>query len=244
MIQTLRTALRSHRARRRARLAIWRAGWSADLNAPGARRAARYDMHILDHGLIRLLWKNRSEIAPGIWRGNQPAPGDVADLAAMGIRSIINFRGPNQWGSYLLEAEACAAHDITLVNGRLYSSAAPTPAEIHAAINLIEAAEKPVFLHCKSGADRAGLASALWLLAQGTDPSEAAKQLSWKRAHLRISRTGILDAFIAEYTRAHDATGIGFLDWVDTEYDFVTLASFFSDTRVTFRPLDWILRRE
>jgi protein tyrosine phosphatase (PTP) superfamily phosphohydrolase (DUF442 family) len=244
MIQTLRTALRNHRARRRARLATWRAGWSADLNAPGARRAAYYDMHVLDHGLIRLLWKNRSQIAPGIWRGNQPAPGDVAGLAAMGIRTIINFRGKNQWGSYLLEAEACAVHGITLVNGRLYSSTAPKPAEIHAALDLIEAAEKPVFMHCKSGADRAGLAAALYLLAQGADPAEAARQLSWKRAHLRISRTGILDAFIAAYAEAHEKTGIGFLDWVDTEYDFVTLASFFSDTRVTFRLVDWILRRE
>ena len=244
MIQTLRTALRSYRARRRARLATWRAGWSADLNTPGARRTAYYDMHVLDHGLIRLAWKNRAQIAPGIWRGNQPAPRDVAALAEMGIRTIINFRGQNQWGSYLLEAEACAAHSITLVNGRLYSSTAPKPAEIHAAIDLIEAAEKPLFIHCKSGADRAGLAAALYLLAQGADPSEAARQLSWKYAHLRISRTGILDAFIADYARARAQTGIGFLDWVDTEYDFVTLASFFSDTRVTFSLLDWILRRE
>ena len=244
MIQTLRTALRSHRARRRARLAAWRAGWSADLDAPGARRAARYDMHVLDHGVIRLLWKNRAQIGPGIWRGAQPSPRDVADLAAKGIRTIVNFRGPNQWGSYLLEAEACAAHGITLVNGRLYSSTAPTPDEIHTALDLIEAAEKPVFLHCKSGADRAGLASVLWLLAQGAEPAEAARQLSWKRAHLRISRTGILDAFVAEYARARAATGIGFLDWVDTEYDFAALASCFDDTRVTFRPLDWILRRE
>jgi len=244
MIQSLRTALRSHRARRRARLAHWRAGWSADLDAPGARRAARYDMHVLDHGVIRVLWKNRAQIAPGIWRGNQPAPHDVADLAAMGIRTIVNFRGPNQWGSYLLEAEACAAHGITLVNGRLYSNTAPTPEQIHAALNLIETAEKPVFLHCKSGADRAGMASALYLLAQGVAPKEAAKQLSWKYAHLRVSRTGILDAFVAKYAAARAATGIGFLDWVDTAYDAQRLTSSFEGTRVTFRLMDWILRRE
>lgn len=244
MIQTLRTALSNRRARRRARLAAWRAGWSADLDAPGARRAARYDMLVLDHGLIRLIWKNRSEIAPGIWRGNQPAPGDVAKLAARGFRSIINFRGASHWGSYHLEAEACAAHGIALANGRLFSSSAPKPAEIHAALALIEAAEKPVFVHCKSGADRAGLASVLWLLARGADPETAARQLSWKRAHLRISRTGILDAFIADYARARAATGIGFLDWVDTVYDGDALTSSFEARRIALRPLDWILRRE
>lgn len=244
MIDTLRSALRNRRARLRARRAEWRARWSADLDAPGARRAARYDMNVLDHGFIRRFWKNRSEIAPGIWRGNQPSPEDVAELARMGIRTIINFRGRNQWGSYLLEEEACARHGITLVNGRLYSNSAPTPEQIHAALNLIEAAEKPVFLHCKSGADRAGLASVLYLLAHGTPPEAAAKQLHWTRAHLSISRTGILDAFLAAYAEARAETGIGFLDWVDSAYDFLTIESAFSDKHVKNRLLDWVLRRE
>jgi len=105
----LKTALSNRRARRRAALSDWRAGWTADLDAPGARKAARYDMDILDHGLLRRLWTNRHEIAPGIWRSNQPSPEQVADLAAMGIRTIVNFRGRNQWGSYLLAETGEAA---------------------------------------------------------------------------------------------------------------------------------------
>ncbi len=244
MIDRIRTALRTRRARQRARRAEWRARFGADLDAPGARRAARHDMNFWDHGFVRRLWKNRSEVAPGIWRGNQPSPEDVAGLADMGIRTIINFRGRNQWGSYMLEEEACAQHGITLVNGRLYSSSAPTPEQIHAALDLIEAAEKPVFIHCKSGADRAGLASVLYLLSQGGDPARAARQLHWTRAHLSISRTGILDAFLAAYAKARAETGIDFLEWVDTEYDFRTVESVFSDKRVKNRLLDWMLRRE
>jgi protein tyrosine phosphatase (PTP) superfamily phosphohydrolase (DUF442 family) len=240
----LKTALSNRRARRRAALAEWRAGWSADLDAPGARRAARYDMDILDHGLIRRVWTNRHEIAPGVWRSNQPSPEQVADLAAMGIRTILNFRGRNQWGSYLLEAEACAAHGITLANGRLYSNRAPTREEILAALALMEAAERPMLMHCKSGADRAGLASALYLLAHGHDQAEAAAQFSWKHAHFRISRTGILDAFVAAFVRAHRDTGIDFRSWVETAYDPDALTERFTRTRGGNRLLDWVLRRE
>lgn len=244
MINAIKTALRNRRARRRAVLSRWRADWSADLNAPGARKAARYDMNVLDHGVVRRFWTNRQEIAPGIWRSNQPSPEQVARLAQMGIRTIVNFRGANQWGSYLLEAEACAAHGITLVNGRLYSSTAPTRAEIHAALALMEAAEKPMLMHCKSGADRAGLASVLYLLAHGATPEEAARQLSWKRAHFRISRTGILDAFVTSYAQARQSTDIGFLDWVDTVYDPEELTAAFTRARGGNSLLDWVLRRE
>jgi len=244
LMTALKTALSNRRARRRAALSDWRAGWTADLDAPGARKAARYDMDILDHGLLRRLWTNRHEIAPGIWRSNQPSPEQVADLAAMGIRTIVNFRGRNQWGSYLLEAEACAAHGITLVNGRLYSNRAPTRAEILAALALMDDAQKPMLMHCKSGADRAGLASALYLLANGHDPGEAAAQFSWKHAHFRTSRTGILDAFIAAYAKAHADTGIAFRDWVNTAYDAEALTRVFRNTRHGNRLLDWMLRRE
>lgn len=244
LMTALKTALSHRRARRRAALAEWRAGWSTDLDAPGARRAARYDMDILDHGLLRRVWTNRHEIAPGVWRSNQPSPEQVADLAAMGIRTILNFRGRNQWGSYLLEAEACEVHGIALVNGRLYSNRAPTREEIHAALALMDAAETPMLMHCKSGADRAGLASALYLLDQGRDPAEAAAQFSWKHAHFRISRTGILDAFVQSYATAKAETGIGFRDWVDRVYDPEALTVAFNTTRRGNRLLDWVLRRE
>ncbi len=241
---SLKTLLKAHRAKRRAKLAEWRAGWSHDLNAPGARNAARYDMNWLDHGIIRKVWKNRREVAPGIWRANQPAPDDIARYAKEGIRTILNFRGANQWGSYLLEAEAAATHGIRLVNSRLYSNRAPERDEIHQALAQIETAEKPLLIHCKSGADRAGLASALWVLASGATAEEAASHLSLRHAHVKTSRTGILDAFIAQYAKAHQDTGIGFMDWVDQVYDPETLSHEFANSRAGNRFLDWVLARE
>ncbi|MCL9977362.1 tyrosine-protein phosphatase, partial [Klebsiella quasipneumoniae] len=59
----------------------------------------------------------------------------------------------------------------------------------------------PLLVHCKSGADRAGLASGLCLLVEGRTAAEALRQLSWRFGHVKQARTGILDAFFLRYQR-------------------------------------------
>jgi protein tyrosine/serine phosphatase len=77
-----------------------------------------------------------------------------------------------------------------------------------------------VLIHCKSGADRAGLASAIWLMVmEGRPVEEARAMLSWRYLHLRWSRTGVLDLVLDSYGARNAAAPIGFEDWVATEYD-------------------------
>lgn len=228
----------------RRRSAKWRAGWVHDLTSPGARASAYFDMNWLDHGALRKLWSNRHEIAPGVWRSNQPSPEQIADLAAIGIRTIMNFRGPSDWGSYVLEKEACDAHGITLINARLYSSVAPSKELILQVIDVFETAERPLLMHCKSGADRAGLGAAIYLLWSGAAPQAAADQLSLKYLHVKRSKTGILDAFIDAYAQAHAARGTGFMEWLENDYDPDRLSTEYRPARVTGRLVDMVLRRE
>jgi hypothetical protein len=75
----------------------------------------------------------------------------------------------------------------------------------------------PALLHCKSGADRAGLAAGLVLLFEGRTAGEAARQLSWRHLHIAGSPTGILDAFFRMYA-AEGEGRLPFLDWVRAEY--------------------------
>ncbi|MEK9552685.1 MAG: protein tyrosine phosphatase, partial [Alphaproteobacteria bacterium] len=77
----------------------------------GKRRGLRdwTDLIFKDHGFLRVWWHNLHEIAPGMWRSNQPGPGRVLAAAQMGVRTIINLRGPRDDGGWQLEAEACAA---------------------------------------------------------------------------------------------------------------------------------------
>ena len=90
---------------------------------------------------------------------------------------------------------------------------------LHAARALFEEIELPAMMHCKSGADRAGLMAALYLLIAKKQPArEAVKQLTWKYGHVKQAKTGVLDAFFASYLPYEDR-GMGFFDWVDGVYD-------------------------
>jgi len=98
-------------------------------------------------------------------------------------------------------------------------------------------------MHCKSGADRAGLASGLAIMFEGGTAAEALKQLSWRFGHWSRARTGVLDAFFIRY--AADAEGrLPFLDWVRTEYDEVSLKRDFVAGGLSSFVTDRILRRE
>ena len=213
---------------------------------PGTRRGLRdwTELIFKDHGFLRIWWHNLHEVAPGMWRSNQPGPSRVRAAAGMGIRTIINLRGPRDDGGWRLEAEACAQAGITLLDFTARSRAAPDKAMLHAARELFAEAELPAMMHCKSGADRAGLMAALFLLIVEKRPvREAAAQLAWKYGHVKQAKTGLLDAFFAAYMPYEDQ-GMDFFDWVDSIYDPDEVTRNFQAKGWAVRLTDSILRRE
>ena len=61
---------------------------------------------------------------------------------------------------------------------------------------------------------------------------------------LKEGKTGLLDAFFDAYVEAETATGIGFEDWLRTEYDREQLKTDFLKSGQAKLRLDWFLRRE
>jgi protein tyrosine/serine phosphatase len=154
------------------------------------------DLIFKDHGFLRLCWHNQHLVSDGIWRSNQPGPSRIAALGQAGIKTIINLRGPRQDGGWQLEAEACAKAGITLLDFTARSRAAPSKDMLYEARDLFAALKTPALMHCKSGADRAGLMSALYLLIAKQQPARVAMtQLAWKYGHVKAAKTGLLDAF-------------------------------------------------
>ncbi len=197
-----------------------------------------------DHGCLRLCWHNLYQISDEAWRSNQPTPGRIAAAAKNGIKTIINLRGPRNDGGWRLENEACQNHGLTLVDFTVRSRAVPDAPNIHAAKTLFENVEYPILMHCKSGADRAGIMAALYLLLhQSASLDEASKQLSFKYLHVRQSKTGLLDAFLETY-RPFEADGMTFIDWVDQHLDPAAITSQFQSKDWANRLVDSILRRE
>ena len=130
------------------------------------------------------------------------------------MKAILNLRGATEYGSYLLEREACAAAGIELVDFKLSSRNLPTRKEILALDDLFERLPRPFLMHCKSGADRAGFAAALYLLLRGgVSVDEARAQFSWRYLHLKGAATGVLHFLLDSYAADAEKEPMDFREW-------------------------------
>jgi len=200
-----------------------------DISTPAGRRAAWTHLLITDHGLLRLPWRNLWQISPGVWRSNQPSPGRIARHARSGISTILNLRGASAQSFYLFEVEACRRHGIDLVDLRLNARTLSPPAVYLALLDRFETLPRPFLMHCKSGADRAGLAAALYLIhMDGVPAARAAGQLSLRFVHRRRSLTGVLDALIAAYGAGGETCGMSLRQWLTARYDPAAITAGFA----------------
>lgn len=228
-------------------------GWarSRSLRAPALMRrifasAATYlDMLFIDHGIFRLAYLNRHRLGDRAWRSAQPAPHDIRALARQGLRTIVNLRGVRSCGSYRLERAACERYGVALVNFQIRSRRAPTREDLRAARELFERIEYPMLMHCKSGADRTGLMSALYcLLKEGAPLAEARRHLSPRYGHFRQTGSGILDLFFERYAQDSRRRPMPFFEWVESVYDPEALQRSFQARGWANRLADQLLQRE
>jgi len=159
---------------------------------------------------------------------------------------MVNLRGGFDTSFHELEKAACAETGIAPVNFTVNSRDAPSKEQIHGAKALFDSIAYPALMHCKSGADRAGLVSVLYLHFRKGEPIEKAlRMLSWRYGHFRQSKTGILDYFFERYLRDGAAKGMSLLDWVDSaSYSPTALRAEFRSQGWANLLVDKILRRE
>ncbi len=203
------------------------------------------DMLLFDHLVIRLVFPNRHKLSHTAWRSAQPLPHQINTLKNLGIRTVINLRGNEGTTTYRLERAACRQSGLHFVDYRLRSRAAPTRMEIHGLRDMFAAVEPPILIHCKSGADRAGLASVLYRhIVDGVPIAEAKRELSLRYGHIRQADTGILDYFFERYLEHAQHDPIDFFAWVDQHYDPEEVRQSFHANRWANRLVNGILRRE
>lgn len=223
-------------------------------NTKEGRKRAWRSLMIDDHGWLRSLYDNSHEIADGMWRTYQPSPKMIARWADRGIKTVINLRGLRehieQPGFYWLEKEACAEHGIEMINLRAFSRESPPRKFLLEIDKAFRRIAYPALMHCKSGADRAGVGSTLFqFLYAGKSLNEAQTQLSYKYGHVKAGKTGVLDHFFDTYraVAARDGTTPNrdhFMAWVESEYDPKAVQASFQPTAFGSLLTEKILRRE
>ncbi len=204
----------------------------ADISTPAARRKARLHYYLGDVGFLRVIWTNLFQIAPGVWRSNQPSPARLKKAKAMGIRTVLNLRGADVFSFYLFEKEACETLGLTLIDHKLQPRALVPRAQLLGLLEVFDRVERPVLMHCKSGADRAGLASALWLLhREGAEIDAARAMMSFRFLHRRGTSTGILDHMLDAYAADCETDPMPIRRWIAERYDPEALTASFRTAR-------------
>lgn len=215
------------------------------LDTAWRRFQTQINMLFVDHGILRIPYYTRVSLSDKMVRTNQPLAFHLEREAQRGLKTVLNLRGENGYGSYYLEEEACERLGLKLINFRVKSRDMPEKDVLHGARDLFKSIEYPALMHCKSGADRVGFMSTLYLfLEQGEPLRRAMRQLHWLYGHVALGKTGILDFFFEQYLSYNDANPTDFFDWVDNVYDPQELKAAFHESWIGTLLVDRILQRE
>lgn len=133
---------------------------------------------------------NFATVAAGeVYRSNQITAERLAQYSdAYGIRTVLNLRGAHPGEAWYDEERRAAAElKIEVIDFGLSAQRELTDEQVDALVAILKDAPKPLLIHCRSGADRTGLASLMYqALIAGIDEDRAERQLSLRFGHFSI----------------------------------------------------------
>ncbi len=161
-------------------------------SAQSGRRAARLKLWKLAAAVVLLggvtvSWvlrrplfeRNLGVVDDGlVMRSAQPTT-QLADWARRyRLKSVLNLRGggTGDWW-YGNEIRGAKESGLTYYDLPLSATRRPTRRELLQLIDLLDRCSYPLLIHCKSGADRTGLASAVYRMVRRDEAPETAPQL-------------------------------------------------------------------
>jgi len=169
-----------------------------------------------DHAYLRLGFQNAHWVSETLVRANQPWPFQLRWWKARGVRSVINLRGGGyETAAYVLERQACRDLGLNLVDFAMSSREAPRLDQVEDAVRIFDTTEYPALVHCKSGADRAGIFCVLYAHYKlGKPLRQAMEELSFRTLHVKHGKVGVLDYTFERYFQDGEPRGLSFFDWV------------------------------
>jgi protein tyrosine phosphatase (PTP) superfamily phosphohydrolase (DUF442 family) len=173
-----------------------------------------------------IISRNQHVLVPGrAYRSAQLTPDQLESYVRRhNVRTVINLRGRpfSEW--YPAQAQAIQTLGVSQEDVTTSANRLPAPGEVRRLIEIFDRSEHPILIHCQQGADRTGLAAAMYLmLYTDADYNAARHQCSPRFGHLRIHTTASMDEFFDQYEEWLAAHGeshspAAFRRWATTEY--------------------------
>ena len=129
--------------------------------SPQASEAAQ--VHIFNFG----------QVDHGYYRGGELKGHDAADLAKLGVKTVIDLRSDGDYDPS--ESEAVRAAGMSYVRIPMTTRVAPTAEQIEKFLSLVSnQADSPVYVHCVEGRHRTGVMTAVYrMTADGWTADQA-----------------------------------------------------------------------
>jgi uncharacterized protein (TIGR01244 family) len=107
---------------------------------------------------------NFGQVSATYYRGAQPQGRDYADLAALGVKTVINLTSHDAMAD---EQELVEAAGMKYVALPMTTRVNPTPEQLAAFLAIVnDATSGPVFVHCVGGKHRTGVMTAVYRMTQ------------------------------------------------------------------------------
>ncbi len=136
--------------------------------------AGRSNGAVIDSTAVRI--DNFGRVGANYYRGAQPAGRDYADLAALGVKTIINLTSDDaEPAERALTEQAGMAY----VQIPMTTHQPPTEAQLAEFLGIVgDPARQPVFVHCVGGRHRTGVMTAVYRIAdEHWTPDQAFKEM-------------------------------------------------------------------
>jgi protein tyrosine/serine phosphatase len=135
------------------------------------------------------------------------------------IKAVINLEGSSQETWYINEVQTTKDADVTLYSIKLPAKGLPPVQQFKQLVQILSDAPKPLLIHCKNGADRTGLASAIILILDAqASLTTANQQIAWWYGAISPDSIGrkvmpMYQNWLNKNNLAHNRTN--FLTWVN-----------------------------
>ena len=116
---------------------------------------------------------NFARVNDAYFRGAQPVGSDYADLASLGVKTVINLIGDSDLD--VTEQSSVEQHGMRYVQIPMSTRKAPTAQQLEAFLSVVnDPASQPVYVHCVGGRHRTGVMTAVYRMTKdGISGAEA-----------------------------------------------------------------------